>query len=227
MSTVSIGSMGANIDILNPQVASSAMNPNGQTDHSCSADAVCPISLKPYPSIKVPVRILSEQGLQKQVLEPQIYEREELEEWMSVSGLNSPTSPISRGKILKIVDCVGSLSAPSQQQETSMPSLPQETAVPLNFSQKILKTALNIGVFVLKVLASIALTSTIMLTYTLIGAVCGLVIPGALIGFTLGLLAGIKISQNVFWEGKELFCNENKNIFCFSSNPRENSIFYG
>jgi hypothetical protein len=53
--------------------------------------------------------------------------------------------------------------------------------------------------------------------YTVTGAILGLVIPGALIGIVFGTLAGIRISQNVLWEGKDLFCEENKNIAYFFS----------
>ena len=186
----------------------------------------CPISLTPCSEIQYPVRILNVNGQ----LEKDIYEKAFLEKWLT-SPDRPPISPTTRLEVKKIIDCEKSPSSPSQQESRQIVDLQepqsQENGVHLKFGQKVLKSAAKAGIFALKVLASIALTLTMAVGYTLIGAICGLVIPGALIGIIFGTLAGIRISQNVFFEGKDLFCNENKNIAYFFSDPRNdnNSIF--
>lgn len=211
------------LTVSNSQIGSTAQPAvvgNAETD-------VCPISLTPYSQIQYPVRILNENGPEKE-----IYEKADLEKWKNTLCYGTiPRSPITRLEIKGIIDCEKSPSSPLQQDSRQIVDLQepqsQENGVHLKFSQKVLKSAAKAGIFALKVLASIALTLTMAVGYTLIGAICGLVIPGALIGIIFGTLAGIRISQNVFFEGKDLFCNENKNIAYFFSDPRNdnNSIF--
>ncbi|MBM3194209.1 MAG: hypothetical protein FJZ60_00410, partial [Chlamydiae bacterium] len=171
----------------------------------------CPISFIPYSEIQYPVRILNVND----ELEKPIYEKAALEDWKKNPLCWAiPRSPITRLEIKDIIDCEKSPSSPLQQESRQIVDLQepqsqesrqivdlqepqsQENGVHLKFSQKVLKSATKAGIFALKVLASIALTLTMAVGYTLIGAICGLVIPGALIGIIFGTLAGIRISQN-------------------------------
>ena len=217
MTTSSTSSMGSHFVGIDPQAPSGAMDPDLQsTQNNSNEMLVCPISCKPYEEIQVPVQIMNVKG----ILEPHIYEKEDLQTWR----IHKNSSPTSRQQILRIVDC-----PVSQSQNVAVigPEIleivhsnepqSQEAAAEYKFSQKILKGALKACIFALKVLGSIALTLTMTIGYTLIGAVCGILLPGALVGLIFGTYAGIRISQNVFWEGKDLLCDENKKIANFLS----------
>jgi hypothetical protein len=217
MTVTSMSASGANFESHVPTATSGAagtINQTVQVDNN-QVD-VCPITLTPYNEIEFPAKILNENN----GIEPAIYEAEALQKLSQYS----PISPMTRLKIKEIIYTRGSppsLSGQGVRQVVDLqePQL-QEIDVHTNFGQKILKCALKAGVFVLKVLASIALISTMIVGYTVTGAILGLVIPGALIGIVFGTFAGIRISQNVFWEGKDLFCEENKNIAYFFSESR-------